>query len=44
MQTEKVEESLKHKKGYIPKQAFSFLKYMMAEKEEESKKGGKKKK
>ena len=29
MQTDKVEESLKLKHGFIPKQAFSFLKYMM---------------
>ncbi len=38
MQTDKVEESLKVKRGYIPKQAFSFYKYMMGEKEEQGKK------
>ena len=38
MQTDKVEESLKVKKGYIPKQAFSFYKYMTGEEEKNAKK------
>jgi len=37
MQTDKVEESLKVKKGYIPKQAFSFYKYMAGEEEKNAK-------